>query len=158
MTNLPEIRVVERSDLDALKAIIDATELFPSHLLDEMIAGYFGRNERREIWLTNSEGSPKAIAFCAPEDMTEGTWNLLLIAVHPDKQHSGLGKALLANLETELLKRGARILLVETSGNLEFQAAWRFYERTGFSKEARIRDFYADGEDKLVFWKALKTR
>jgi ribosomal protein S18 acetylase RimI-like enzyme len=47
------------------------------------------------------------------------------------------------------------VLLVETSGLPAFARARAFYRARGFDEEARIRDFYAAGEDKIVFWKAL---
>ncbi|MEO1249198.1 MAG: GNAT family N-acetyltransferase, partial [Pseudomonadota bacterium] len=30
-----------------------------------------------------------------------------------------------------------------------------FYRRCGYVEEARIRDFWSAGDDKIVFWKAL---
>ncbi len=48
--------------------------------------------------------------------MTEGTWNLYLIAVHPDRQREGRGAALLRYVEQALIVRGEHLLLVETSG------------------------------------------
>jgi ribosomal protein S18 acetylase RimI-like enzyme len=87
--------------------------------------------------------------------MTEGTWNMLLIAVHPDYQNSGRGAALVAHLETVLRTREARLIIVETSGFDEFEQARRFYRKLGYAEEAQIREFYAPGEDKLVFVKAL---
>jgi RimJ/RimL family protein N-acetyltransferase len=45
---------------------------------------------------------------------------------------------------------------VETSGLPEFEATRRFYERNGYVREARIRDFYRKGEDKIVFWKRVQ--
>ena len=37
-----------------------------------------------------------------------------------------------------------------------FLATRAFYRRNGYDEEARIRDFYGPGEDKIVFWKALQ--
>jgi GNAT superfamily N-acetyltransferase len=48
------------------------------------------------------------MAYVAPERMTEGTWNMYLIAVHPEKQ--GRGKALLQHVEQMLTERGERVL------------------------------------------------
>lgn len=87
--------------------------------------------------------------------MTEGTWNLLLIAVHPAWQGTGIGTRLTTAVEMRLAAAGARLLLVETSGLPEFAATRGFYRRRGYAEEARIRDFYRAGEDKLVFRKAL---
>ena len=155
MPDEPHIRAVTRDDLPALKRVIDACALFPSGLLDEMVAGHLEQPSDKEIWLTVDDGGPVAVAFCAPEDMTEGTWNLYLIAVHPERQGQGLGRALMAYIERTLAARGQRILLVETSGNEEFARTRAFYHDCGYEEEARIREFYQAGEDKIVFRKAL---
>jgi ribosomal protein S18 acetylase RimI-like enzyme len=150
------IRPVTAADLPALRAVIDATGLFPSELLDGMAAPHLAGEAPDEIWLTADSGAPQAIAYCAPERMTSGTWNLYLIAVHPDRQGQGHGAAVLRHLEGLLAARGGRVLLVETSGLPDFARTRGFYLTRGFEQEARIRDFYAAGEDKLVFRKALR--
>ena len=149
------IRPVEAADLPALKAVIDATGLFPSGLLDEMISSYLGATDQSELWLTYDSAGPAAIAYCAPEQMTEGTWNLYLIAVHPDHQGKSIGSALLKFIEDRLAAQGERILLVETSGLEGFERTRAFYRKCGFHEEARIREFYQAGEDKIVFRKVL---
>ena len=47
--------------------------------------------------------------------------------------------------------------LVETSGLPEFERARAFYRKCGYEEEARIREFYNAGEDKIVFRKALRA-
>jgi ribosomal protein S18 acetylase RimI-like enzyme len=87
--------------------------------------------------------------------MTEGTWNVLLMAVCPTVQGEGYGGLLLRSIEAELRSRNARVALVETSGLDTFARTRKFYRECGYEEEARIRDFYAAGEDKIVFRKAL---
>lgn len=87
--------------------------------------------------------------------MTQGTWNLLLIAVHPDRQGRGFGSALMRHIEETLAARGERLLLVETSGSSGFERTRDFYRKIGYHEEAPIREFYQAGEDKVVFRKAL---
>jgi len=150
------IRPIEARDIDALKAVIDSSNLFPSAMLDDMIAGYLGGTNPDEMWLTvDVEDNPIAIAYCAPERMTEGTSNLLLIAVHEDHQGQGIGSNLIADIEDRLRKAGQRILLVETSGMPAFERTRAFYGTCGYTREAMIRDYYAEGDDKVVFWKKL---
>ena len=149
------IRPVKPDDLPALKIVIDANELFPSDMLDEMISDYFHTKDNNDYWFTYDDGKPIAIAYCAPERMTEGTWNLYLIAVHPDYQRSGLGSSMLHHIEQRLAARGERVLLVETSGLESFEGTREFYRKCGYNKEAKIREFYQAGEDKIIFRKSL---
>ena len=149
------IRPVTPEDLPALKAVIDANELFPSDMLDEMILDYFNNENSKDYWFTYDDGLPVAVGYCAPERMTEGTWNLHLIAVHPNRQRSGHGASMLHHIEQKLAGRGERILLVETSGLESFEGTREFYRKCGYDREAQIREFYQAGEDKIIFRKLL---
>jgi hypothetical protein len=59
------IRPILPDDLPALKAVIDATDLFPSDLLDEMVASYFSDDAGEDMWLTIDDGGPVAVAYYA---------------------------------------------------------------------------------------------
>lgn len=157
MTGTPPgaVRATHAQDVPALKALIDAIGLFPSEMLDGMIAPYLRRDFSEGFWLTYDAGGPVGIAYCGPERMTQGTWNLYLIAIHPDRQGHGIGRALVEETLRALTMRGERLLLVETSGVPEFAHAHAFYRACGFAEEARIRDFYQEGEDKVVFRRTL---
>jgi ribosomal protein S18 acetylase RimI-like enzyme len=87
--------------------------------------------------------------------MTDGTFNLLAIAVLKERQNAGIGRAIVHALAARLKAKGGRVLLVETSALDTYAATRAFYLADGFVQEAVIRDFYTAGEDKVVFWKRL---
>jgi ribosomal protein S18 acetylase RimI-like enzyme len=148
-------RPVSADDLSASKTIIDSTRLFPSDLLDEMIQPFL-TGGADETWLLAVQGvEPVGLAYCAPERMTEDTWNLLLIAVREDWQGKGIGAALTRHLEATLVARSARLILVETSSLPAFARTRAVYRRLGYSEVACIPEFYARGEDKIIFSKKL---
>ncbi len=152
----PDIRPLTADQLPAVKSIIDGLGLFPSDLLDHMTAPFLAGTAQDDLWFVVIEdGTACAVAYCAPERMTDGTWNLLLIAVQEDHQGQGLGAHLTHQLERTLSERRARILLVETSSLPSFERTRAVYRRLGYVEEARIRGFYAAGDDKVVFWKKL---
>jgi ribosomal protein S18 acetylase RimI-like enzyme len=154
------IRLTSQDDTTALIAVAEASGLFDPNQTDslaQMLDKHFSdKDENQDIWLTDDDNEPVGIAYIAPERMTEGTWNLYLIAVHPDRQKQGRGKALLNYVEQMLMERGERILLVETAGTDDFEYVREFYRKNGYEEEARIREFYTAGVDKIVFRKALK--
>jgi ribosomal protein S18 acetylase RimI-like enzyme len=84
---------------------------------------------------------------------TDRTYDLYWIAVHPDAQRGGGGSRLLAEVERRLLEREARLLIVETSSRSEYRATRRFYETRGYGAAATIRDFYAPGDDRVIYTK-----
>ncbi|MBW4623480.1 MAG: GNAT family N-acetyltransferase [Cyanosarcina radialis HA8281-LM2] len=153
------IRSISPDDTDALIALADSIELFSSDELEQlrqMLADSLSQDgDSAPFWVTDDDGGLMGLAYCEPERMTSGTWNLQLIAVRPTHQRQGRGGKLLGFVERTLTDRGARILLVETMGTPEFEYVRTFYRQHGYSEEARIRDFYAEGADKIVFRKAL---
>lgn len=151
-----KIRPIERSDLASLKSVLDNCELFPSEYLDDMIKDYFENPETQDIWFTVEEQSiVKSIAYCAPMSFTNGTYNLYAIGVHNDYQGKGIGKEMMSYLEDKLRKLGHRILIVETSGKDALALTREFYLKCNYTQEANIRDFWDEGDDKVVFWKKL---
>ena len=153
------IRPITPDDRTALIALAEASIPFQPHeieVINQMLSDYFASpTDSQDFWLTDDDNGLVGVAYVAPERMTEGTWNLYLIAVHPDYQRQGRGAALLAQVEQILTERGERLLLVETSGIESFEYVRTFYRKSGYDQEARIRDFYSAGVDKIVFRKAL---
>jgi ribosomal protein S18 acetylase RimI-like enzyme len=154
------IRPITPNDRTALIALAAASGLFePAQTaeLAQMLDQHFNpEDENQELWLTDDDHGPVSVAYVAPERMTEGTWNLYLIAVDPDRQRQGRGMALLNHIEHLLTARGERVLLVETSGVESFEYVRSFYRKSGYDEEARIREFYKAGDDKIIFRKALR--
>jgi len=151
-----KIRLVSKADLEQIKKILDSSELFPSEYLDEMISDYFNNQETEDIWFTYLDNKiPTAIGYCVPEKMTEGTYNLLAIGVLKESQGKGIASEMMKHIELLLKQKGGRILIVETSSANAQIAARNFYKKIGYTEEAVIRDFWKDGEDKIVFWKKL---
>jgi GNAT superfamily N-acetyltransferase len=109
------------------------------------------------LWLTADDGEPIGVAFCNPEPVTVGTWNLLMLWTRKDREGQGFGAALVAEIEKRLRTFGARLLIVETSGLPEFETARAFYTKCGFLHEATIKEFFATGDHKLVYTKALSS-
>ncbi len=151
-----EIRMVSANDLPDLKEVLDSIDLFPSDMLEDMISDFLDNPETEDIWFTEVENDkPISIGFCAPEKLTEGTYNLYAIGVRSDLQSSGTGSRMMAFIENYLKGKGHRILIVDTSGTDAFESTRRFYEKLGYDKEAVLRDFWADGDDKVVYRKRL---
>lgn len=144
-----------RDDLSAISSILDATGLFPSEMLADMAEPFLSGIAPR-IWLIACEGDEVlGFAYCEPERMTDGTYNLLAIAVDPVRQSGGIGQFIVAAVETAVGDLGGRVLLVETSSLPEYERTRSFYDQLGFAREAVIREFYAKGEHKVVFWKKV---
>jgi ribosomal protein S18 acetylase RimI-like enzyme len=151
----PSITPTTKEDIDGLKTVLDETGLFPGDMLADMLAPSLA-GETNALWLTcHLGGDTVGFSYTAPEELADGTWNMLALAVRPDVQGRGVGTALVAATEAHLKASGQRILVVDTSGTSDFALARRFYARNGYDEEARVRDFWAPGDDKVIFRKAF---
>lgn len=154
--NNDKIREVIHSDLDSLKIVLDSCGLFPSEYLDDMISDYFHNLDTNEIWFTYVENdSPISIGYCIPEKLTSGTYNILAIGVSENHQRKGVAVEMMNFIEQKLKTIGARVLIVETSSDDAQIGARNLYQKLGYNQEAVIRDFWNEGEDKIVYWKKL---
>jgi ribosomal protein S18 acetylase RimI-like enzyme len=80
---------------------------------------------------------------------------LYWIAVDKSKHRGGVGKRLLKFSEEEVVRRGGRMLLIETSSQETYGGTIQFYERTGYELVGKIPEYYKVGDDKLIFAKRL---
>lgn len=95
-------------------------------------------------------------ACFGPTPATDRTYDLYWIAVDPSIQGSGVGSALLQHAEQTIRERGARMLVIETSSREAYGRTRRFYERHGYAELARVRDFYAPGDDRVILAATLR--
>lgn len=155
------IRPTISSDIPALQNVLDATELFPKEMLPDLLQGFLsGDKSETELWLTccettKQDETPTGFCFASVEELTDRTWNMKAIAVMPSLQRSGFGRGLVQALEDALRARNQRILIVDTSSTDDYLPTRAFYQNVGYVEEGRIRDFWGEGDDKIVFWKSL---
>ncbi len=93
-----------------------------------------------------------------PTPATDGTYDLYWLAVDPAAQGSGAGRALVRRVERELELRGARLLVVETSSRPDYAHTRKFYAHAGYAEAARVRDFYAPADDRIILTTRLTAR
>src|SRR5439155_26143744 len=94
-------------------------------------------------------------AYYAPTPMTDRTWQLWWIAVTKQTQAKGIGSKLLKYVEDDIRSKRGRILLIETSSLPHYDPTRKFYLKHGYEQEAIMRDYYADGDNLVVFRKRL---
>jgi ribosomal protein S18 acetylase RimI-like enzyme len=151
-----KIKAVTKSDIEGLKKVIDSSELFPSEYLDEMISNYFNNPDTQDIWFTYIDNNKQvAVGYCVPEKLTDGTYNLLAIGVSQDYQRKGVASEMMNYIEQLLKQKDGRILIIETSSDDAQIGARNFYQKIGYTQVAVIKDFWKEGEDKIVFWRKL---
>lgn len=153
------IRATSPDDVAAVVELVIAARLFTSEeaeLVEDLFADYFGGvNREGHASLVDEEDGILAAAYYKPHPAADRAWDLTMIAVLPEHQRHGRGSIMLRRVEMALRDAGQRLLLVETSGSPAYDGARAFYRRRGYDEEARIRDYWAEGDDMVVFRKDL---
>jgi GNAT superfamily N-acetyltransferase len=98
-------------------------------------------------------GSLVGFACYGRRALTEGAFDLYWIAVDRHHHRKGIGDFLLKNVEERVQALGGHLLIAETAGKPDFESTRRFYLGSGYELEARLRDFYAIGDDLVIFTK-----
>jgi len=82
---------------------------------------------------------------------TKGSYDLYWLCVHNDYRGQGIGRLLLEQTHFKIKQLKGRLLVAETSGTEKYSSTRNFYEKNGYNNEAVIKDFYLDGDDKVMY-------
>jgi ribosomal protein S18 acetylase RimI-like enzyme len=139
LRNMPEFKPIE---VDIAEEVLD------SYLQNPARSGY-------HVLVAETGSSITGYICYGPTPLTEGTWDIYWLAIAPSEQRRGIGKALLAFAEDKIKAEKGRLILIETSSKPEYERTRRFHRSQGYTLACRIADFYAPGDDKLIFQKRL---
>ncbi len=88
---------------------------------------------------------------------TCSSFDLYWLVVRPPYQGQGIGRELLAETERTIMSQGGTRLYAETSGRAQYAPTRAFYERMGFNLGELLEDFYAPGDARATYVKALSA-
>ena len=152
------IRTTKPADTPALLELTKGTGVFKPHevqALDEVLADYHASSHlhgHRAVTF-EKDGEILGYAYYAPAAMTDRTWYLYWIAVSKQIQARGVGSGLMRHVEDDIRKQGGRVLFIETSSLPHYELTRKFYLKQHYEQAAVLRDYYADGDDMVVFRK-----
>jgi ribosomal protein S18 acetylase RimI-like enzyme len=157
---LPSLRSLTAADRGRIEDISRAVGIFRT---DEISVAL-------EVFDGAVAGSPDYLALGAEHDgllagwicwgptpCTLGTYDLYWMAVDPARHGAGIGTALLHAMESRLAGL-ARLVVVETAGRADYAPTRAFYQARGYRVASRIPDFYAPGDDQVVYVKQVAGR
>jgi GNAT superfamily N-acetyltransferase len=128
--------------------VVVAGEVIDSYLADPAGSGY--------NTLVAEDGPAINGYICyGPTPLTEGTWDVYWMAVVAGEQGKGVGGVLLSSAEDKIRGAGGGLIIIETSSQPGYEKTRRFYLNHGYEAIARLPDFYAPGDDKIILQKRL---
>lgn len=154
------IRRTKAGDRDPILDFLRATGFFhdgellvAKEVLDEAIKG--GAKGHYQSFSLLEDGFPVGWICYGPTPCTIGTYDVYWIGVAPNRQGKGYGRALLQFAEKRLKRLKARLIVIETSGRSTYDSTRGFYLGTGYREAARVTDFYAPGDPRVIYTKQL---
>lgn len=147
-------------DRDAVRRLVESTGVFSAvevdvavELVDERLkqgldSGYY-------FVFAESEGEPVGYTCFGPIPLTAASYDLYWIAVDKSQQGRRIGRLLLEKSESLIRELGGRQVYIETSNREQYAPTRGFYLRCGYEQAALLKDFYATGDDKVIYARRL---
>jgi ribosomal protein S18 acetylase RimI-like enzyme len=152
------IRPARPQDRGALEAAIRSDATFHAdeiavaiELVDKGVAG----DPDYLVRVIEVAGAVRGYVCFGRTPMTAATWDLYWVVVDAATRGQGLARALVNAMEDEIRAGGGGHVRVETSVSDGYGAARRLYEKLGYPLAATFADFYAPGDDLLVYYKRV---
>jgi ribosomal protein S18 acetylase RimI-like enzyme len=152
-------RKMTSKDRSAIYEILQQTDMFTLPEINvamELIDIYLFNKEQKDyiIYVATADHDEIAGYVCyGPTPATDGTYDVYWIAVAANLQNKGIGRKLLHFTEEEIAKLNGRMIVIETSSQPKYLPTQQFYYKNKYVLEARIKDFYRVGDDRMIFVK-----
>ncbi|HNW98128.1 MAG TPA: GNAT family N-acetyltransferase [Bacteroidales bacterium] len=151
---------VLESDIANVREIIESSGFFHSYEIDvavELVEERLKKGKESGYYFIFAEQNGKTIGYTCFGNIpcTLYSFDLYWIAVHNDFRSLGLGKILMDKTETAIKQMGGKAIYIETSSQEKYIPTQKFYDKCNCELIARFTDFYADGDDKLVYRKKV---
>lgn len=152
---------IKPSDIEAIADIVESSGFFSDEEIEIAI-------ELAEEKLDQKDASSYQFLFAEDEHRVFGytcyglipatafSYDIYWIVVSQDLRGHGLGTLLMTETERLIGLSGGRQVYAETSSRDQYKSTHRFYENCGYKKDAFLKDFYADGDSKIIYAKVLK--
>jgi ribosomal protein S18 acetylase RimI-like enzyme len=156
------VRPFHPDDIEPLMKILNDTKVFRQDELEvarELMEIAATQPEQRDYELAtfvDETGEPQGYYCMGHTPMTEGTYDLYWIATRPALHGKGVGSELLRHCEERVRRAGGRLIVAETSSKPSYERTRAFYVRKGYREQGRISNYYARGDDLVLYVKQLQ--
>jgi len=151
------------TDRETIEDILKSTGMFSKEEIDVALElvdeGLIKGNSSGYHFLLAAGDGDEILGYTCfgPIPCTTNSYDLYWIAVRHDLQSKGIGKNLLKRTQRIITNLGGERVYIETSSRSVYEPTRGFYLRSGYRKEAMIKDFYSTGDDKIVYFRNLSA-
>lgn len=153
------LRAPRAEDRDRVRGMAEATQVFRPDEVDVALEVFDDAIAAPGVdyHALGAYDDERLVGFTlyGPTPCTVATWDLYWIVVDPQVHRLGVGRSLMAASEEAIHRLGGRLVVVETSSRDDYGPTRAFYEALGYDRAARIAEYYAAGEDLIVYTRPL---
>ena len=124
-------------------------------VIDEALNGS-GKKDYQVFCVFDTDRKLAGFICFGPIPMTERCYDLYWLKVDEASSGKGVGGALLGFLEGCVAGEGGRRIYIETSSTAPYRAARSLYEKHGYRLVCSLKDFYREGDHKMIFMKEIQ--
>lgn len=148
------------TDREAVAEVLTATGFFNDEEVEvalELVDARLEEGEEGHYRFLVADDGGKVLGYACWGAIlgTRASVDLYWIAVHPEAQGRGVGRALMDAAEHSIAAEGRSRVYVETSTRAQYIPTREFYLRCGYELVAELEDFYAPGDGKAIFVKVV---
>jgi len=156
-----KIRPFQPEDRSRIEAIIGSADNF--HPVDirialELIDDVITKKQESDYIvhvLEDENRCVQAYVCFGQNPLTDHTFDFYWMVIDREMQGRGIGLTLFQYVEAKVRERGGKLLMCETSSLETYGRVVRMYEKLGYQRVAHIKNFYREGDDKLIYMKEL---
>ena len=154
---------VRPDDRQSVRRLVESTGVFSPIEIDvavELVDDRLNRGRQSDYHFIFAHQDGRTVGYTCygPIALTVGSFDLYWIAVDKAMHGRKIGRALLERTEELIRGAGGRRIYIETSNREQYAPTRGFYLRCGYNQEAILKDFYAPGDDKVLYAKGLPPR
>ncbi len=151
---------VRADDRETVRRLVDSTGVFSPVEIDvavELVDDRLKRGAQSDYHFVFAEDGGRTVGYTCygPIALTAASFDLYWIAVDKAMHGRKVGRLLLERTEELVRELGGRQIYIETSNRHQYAPTRGFYLRCGYDQEALLKDFYAPGDDKVIYVRTI---
>jgi GNAT superfamily N-acetyltransferase len=152
---------VKPEDRIAVRRLVASTGFFSAseeEIAVELVDDALSKGEAASGYhfiFAEEAGQPLGYACFGPIAGTQASHDLYWIVVDDARRSGGIGRSLEQACAEAVRRLGGRRIYVDTSSREQYAPTRAFYAACGYREVARLDDFYAAGDGKVIFVKSL---
>lgn len=152
---------IQPSDIEAIAGLVESSGFFSDEEIEiaiQLAEEKIDQKDASSYRFLFAEDGERVLGYTCYGlvPATAYSYDVYWIVVSDDLRGQGLGKLLMAETEKLIGLTGGRQIYAETSSREQYKPTQKFYEVCGFYQEAFLKNFYNEGDSKIIYAKVLE--